>query len=94
MKYNYKESYNLGNGEIIVSEESFESRKDARNYLNSRVKEVKGNDKNWATYYSDNSDYFFEKELRLKKEIKLEDEGSFDIGESNIYYSFEVEMIG
>ena len=35
----------------------------------------------------------FEKELRLKKHIDLEDEGNFDIGECNVYYSFEAKII-
>ena len=45
------------------------------------------------TYYQDNSENLFEKELRLKKHIELEDEGKFDIGDCNIYYSFEGENL-
>ena len=39
--YRYKESYNLGQGEIVVEVKEFETRKEARDYMNSRVKEVK-----------------------------------------------------
>ena len=91
--YRYKESYNLGQGEIVVEVKEFETRKEARDYMNSRVKEVKKGNKEWKTYYQDNSEHLFEKELRFKKHIDLEDLGEFDIGECNVYYVFEAEII-
>ena len=91
--YRYKESFNEGQGEIVVEIKEFETRKEARDYMNIRVKEVKSNNKEWKTYYQDNSELMFEKELRLKKHIDLEDEGNFDIGECNVYYSFEAEIM-
>ena len=91
--YRYKEAYNQGEGEIVVEVKEFETRKETRDYMNTRVKEVKSNNKEWKTYYQDNSELMFEKELRLKKHIDLEDEGNFDIGECNVYYSFEAEII-
>ena len=94
MNYKFRESYNLGNEDIEVEVKGFDTKKEAREYMNSRVKEVKTNNKEWKTYYQDSSDFFSEKELRLKSEIKKEEEGTFDIGESKIYYAFEIELIG
>ena len=91
--YRYKEAYNQGEGEIVVEIKAFPPRKETRDYLNARVKEVKQNNKTRKTYYQDNSENVFEKELRLKKHIELEDEGKFDIGDCNIYYSFEGENL-
>ncbi|MDY5098770.1 MULTISPECIES: hypothetical protein [Clostridia] len=91
MKYNYKESYSLGEKEVVVKEKKFDNRKDARGYLNKRVKEVKAVDKSWKTYYQENGEYFAEKELRKAEHIKLENENKFDIGECNIYYLFTIE---
>ena len=91
--YRYKESFNEGQGEKVVEIKEFETRKETRDYMNSRVKEVKSNNKEWKTYYQDNSENLFEKELRLKKHIDLEDEGNFDIGECNVYYVFEGENL-
>ena len=91
--YRYKEAFNEGKGEIVVEVKEFETRKETRDYMNSRVKEVKKANKEWKTYYQDNSENLFEKELRLKKHIELEDEGRFDIGDCNIYYSFEGENL-
>ena len=94
MNYKFRESYNLGNEEVEVEIKGFDTKKEAREYMNSRVKEVKANNKEWKTYYQDSSDFFSEKELRFKKEIALEEAGKFDIGESKIYYLFEIELIG
>lgn len=91
--YRYKEAYSQGKGEVIVEVKEFETRKETRNYMNSRVKEVKNANKEWKTYYQDNSENLFEKELRLKKHIEAEDNGEFDIGECNVYYVFEGENI-
>lgn len=93
MNYKYIESYNLGNEEVEVEVKYFDTRKDARNYLNARVKEVKTSNKEWKTYYQENSEMFFEKELRLASHIKEENEGEFDIGDCNVYYAFEVDYL-
>ena len=61
--YRYKEAFNEGKGEIVVEVKEFETRKETRDYMNARVKEVKKNNKNWKTYYQDNSENLFEKEF-------------------------------
>ena len=91
--YRYKEAFNEGKVEIVVEVKEFETRKETRDYMNARVKEVKKANKEWKTYYQDNSENLFEKELRLKEHIEMEDEGKFDIGDCNIYYSFEGENL-
>ena len=93
MNYKFRESYNLGNEEMEVEVKYFEKRKEAREYLNCRVKEVKEENKEWKTYYQENTEYFSEKELRKASHIELEDQGLFDIGNCNIYYLFEIEMM-
>ena len=93
MNYKFRESYNLGNGEMEVEVKYFETRKEAREYLNNRVKEVKLENKEWKTYYQECGECFFEKELRKATHIELEEAGAFDIGNCNIYYAFECEVL-
>ena len=45
--YRYKEAYNQGEGEIVVEIKEFETRKETRDYMNARVKEVKKNNGYW-----------------------------------------------
>lgn len=91
MEYKYIESTNKG----LVEEKLFTTKKEARQYLNSKVKLVKAANKNWKTYFTNSSQYFAEKELRLASDIKNEELGKIDLGEEGFpFYAFELTYIG
>ena len=91
MEWKFEESSLEG----IVETRLFKTKKEARDYLNQKVKEFKESNKEWANYYTDNSKYYSIKDLRLKADIEAEDEGRKDLGENGTPYRyFEIDFIG
>ena len=91
MEWRYSESSLEG----IIEIKLFATKKEARDYLNQRVKEFKESNKEWSTYYTDNSKYYSIKDLRLKADIEAEDKDEKDLGESDVPYRYyEIDFIG
>jgi hypothetical protein len=79
----------------LVDSRLFDSKAEARDYLNERVKLAKSNNNELKTYYTENSHWYSLKDLRLANDIELENLGKLDLGDSNTYsYWFEIMEIG
>ena len=90
MEWKFEESSLEG----IVETRLFETKKEARDYLNQKVKEFKESNKEYDLYYKDFSKYYLICDYRLATDIEAEDEGRKDLGEEGTPYRyFEVDSI-
>ena len=87
--YKYNE-YNSGN---LVEELMFSTKKEAREYLNKKVKEVKAENKELKTYFQESNNFYSVKDLRLASDIKAEENGLKDLGDEEPTYYFEITEI-
>ena len=82
--------YNQGN---LVEEISFETKKEAREHLNLRVREAKAANNQLKTYYQESNNFYSVKDLRLASEIEAEENGLKDLGDEEPAVYMEIVEI-